>query len=1107
MMDIAAKYDRNTFIDFLSNNFLPGDFQRQDNDAIDNVGSKIKRAERLGYCESLDLSIYEFKHESLNDPRVTLSRESFKIIEKNDTASNALAVFYSDAANWRLSLITSGYSLDKTNKQAKRDFSNPRRYSYLLGEGCKKHTPESMLVHKDNPVKTEKELKDRFAIEVVTKEFYQRLFDWYDNWAVKTVKFPVGEGVAARLPEKPDVVANRQPLIRLITRLIFVWFLKQKNTLVPEWMFKENDIAEVLKTFDPHSKNEGGYYNGIIQNLFFATLNNEIGKRNFTNDANSREHYGIKTLYRNHKDRSLFKITQEEFIRRFEVVPFLNGGLFECLDRRSDKKQKYVDGFSRESKRAAFVPNCLFFGDGEREGMIELFNRYNFTVEENTPQDIDIALDPELLGKVFENLLGTYNEETVGTARKESGSFYTPREIVEYMVDSSLKEYFKGKLESSGGGSLPHAPAAADAASSATPSPRGSAPKTPPPAYDESTGLGKRLDALFSYSEEGHDFPQDEVTSLIDAIYHCKILDPACGSGAFPMGILNKLVFILEKLDPENKQWKEIQIQKAIKETEEAYRTGGAEERKERLRKIQEIFEQSTGQYANYARKLYLIENCIYGVDIQPIAIQISKLRFFISLIVDQKTGGTTENNYNVRPLPNLETKFIAANTLIGVKQIRDQGIFADPKIEETQKKLLEVRHRHFSPRTVKEKDELRKKDVVLSKALAELLKKDGFYNSSDAQRMADWNPYDQTESTDFFDPYWMFGIKDGFDMVIGNPPYGAGVSEKEKRYFLQNYESAKTIKGKQKGSTDTFALFIEKGHDLCIVNGNVQFIVPIAITSSDSMTGLHALLEKTCSIIRISSYAVRPQPIFQNAVVNTSILFFKKDDKECKHIFTTKMYRKNCHFNLQYLLGNLEFIDIKNFKLNGRYPKISLDIEKQMLEKIFSLPTRIGSLIKKSGKPIFYRTSGGRYFKVITNYSTGSTKEKTICFDEKIVDVLGAILSSNLYFWFYQIFSNNLDLKFYEIEVFPVPLERMSEDTSKAIEVAYSLYLTDIEKYANIRNTEKYANINTFKEYKIRKSKHLIDCIDDLICPLYGLTKSETEFIKNYEIEFRVDG
>jgi hypothetical protein len=193
--------------------------------------------------------------------------------------------------------------------------------------------------------------------------------------------------------------------------------------------------------------------------------------------------------------------------------------------------------------------------------------------------------------------------------------------------------------------------------------------------------------------------------------------------------------------------------------------------------------------------------------------------------------------------------------------------------------------------------------------------------------------------------------------------------------------------------------------------------IVPISITSSDSMTGVHKLLESNCSLIKVSSYAVRPQPVFENAVVNASILFFHKDGKQNKNILATKMYRKNMNFNLRHLVNNLQFINVKDIKLIGRYPKISYEIEKSILKKIFSQETNIGNIIKRTGKPIFYRTTGGRYFKVITNYSTGSTKEKPIYFDNEMADSIGAILSSNLYFWFYQIYSNNLDLKTYELE------------------------------------------------------------------------------------------
>jgi hypothetical protein len=330
-------------------------------------------------------------------------------------------------------------------------------------------------------------------------------------------------------------------------------------------------------------------------------------------------------------------------------------------------------------------------------------------------------------------------------------------------------------------------------------------------------------------------------------------------------------------------------------------------------------------------------------------------------------------------------------------------------------------------------------------------------------------------------------------------------VGANNKEYFKKNYQSAKTISGTQKGSLDTFTLFIEKGHCVLKTEGNLHYIVPISITSSNSVTGVHNLLENSCSLIKVSSYAVRPQPVFENAVVNTSILFFQKDGKQNEKILATKMYRKNKNFSLQYLVNNLQFIDVKDIKLVGRYPKISLGIERSILKKIFSQKQKIGDLIIEKGKPIYYRFAGGRYFKIITNYTTNSSAERVIYFDKKIANAIGAILSSNLYFWFYQIFSDNLNLKQYEIDSFGLP--NLNDSVTEILGKQYANYLIDIEKNANIRTTTENSsyNMSEFKEYKIGKSKHIIDKIDDLICPLYGLTKEEIEFIKNYEIEFRL--
>jgi hypothetical protein len=827
---LTSKYNRNEFVSFLTQKFLPTDFEQSQNKIVlDKTDGRIKNAVKLGSCPSLELNIYEFKHDSGYDPRVTLSRESFNII-KNDIEPNALAVFFNeDAAQWRLSLITSDYGLARKKGRVNREFSNPRRFSYLLGGNCKLHTPESML-YKDYRVKSHEDLVSRFAIEVVTKQFYKDLFNWYDAWAVQLVNFPTGTGSHAVRAKKIDVEKNRQHLIRLITRLIFVWFLRQKEGLVPQWIFDEKEITKVLHNFDSKSEKQGNYYNGVIQNLFFATLNKPIGEREFANqdDADRKDDYGIKTKFRDFNDKSLYSndyaptTNPRKFIDLFNAIPFLNGGLFECLDNFDTKE--YEDGFSREEKRAAFVPNCLFWGNSGHEGLIPLLNRYNFTIEENTPQDIDIALDPELLGKVFENLLGTYNEETRSTARNESGSFYTPREIVDYMVDTSLKEYFKGKLGS------------------------------------EKSNINEKLDKLFLYHESGHDFDPDQVTLLMAAINDCKILDPACGSGAFPMGILNKLAFIMQKLDPKNEIWRAIQINKVTEDKEKGNK---------RLNEINEVFDMSTGEFSNYVRKLFLIENCIHGVDIQPIAIQISKLRFFISLIADQKTGGTIENNFNVLPLPNLETKFVAANTLIGIKQ--DKSFLADSAIGEKQKELLSVRHSHFSVRDAYDKIRLRKKDELLSRELSDILRKDGFYTSSEAEQLTKWNPYTQTIPSEVFDAYWMFGINDGFDVVISNPPYVStkGVSLEDKGILLKYYGF----------SDDTYTHFFFRGFQLLNEKGIINYISPKTFWTTQTKRNLRELL-----LSRRILYVFDTANPFKAVMVDTCIIalqnYSKNDDE-----------------------------------------------------------------------------------------------------------------------------------------------------------------------------------------------------------------------------------
>ena len=284
-----------------------------------------------------------------------------------------------------------------------------------------------------------------FNVSTLNKKFYNELFAWF-QWTIS-------EEVGVTYPndtqtDQDDRVQLEEQVIRLITRVLFVWFIKQKH-LVPNNLFEEAELSKILKDFQANSLENGNYYNAILQNLFFATLNKKVTERAFAKVQGSRD---IKTLYRY---ADMFAISEEEVIALFAPIPFLNGGLFECLDKDkgNDGVRYHLDGFSRNDRKSdhnghythrAFIPNTVFF-DSEK-GLFPLLNRYHFTIEENTPNEMQVALDPELLGNVFENLLGAFNPETKESARKQSGSFYTPKEIVNYMVDESLKVYLKNHL-------------------------------------------------------------------------------------------------------------------------------------------------------------------------------------------------------------------------------------------------------------------------------------------------------------------------------------------------------------------------------------------------------------------------------------------------------------------------------------------------------------------------------------------------------------------------------------------------------------------------------------------------------------------------------------
>jgi len=918
-------------------------------------------------------------------------------------------------------------------------------------------------------------LKKVLNTKELNKKFYKEISNWY-FWANEVVKFPT-DLIDKDGKQISQEKSNSENTIRFITRMIFVWFLKEKN-LVQENIFDKDYIYKnIIK--EGADKTGSTYYKAILQNLFFGTLNTEMnkdkeGNRTFINHTgNKSKEYGIHTYYR--YKRFLQNEAENLIVNLFNDIPFLNGGLFECLDHTTNRRKDeirvdmYSDNPKNEDK--LIFPDELLFGEEKDydlnkvyftskkpykvRGLFEILNDYKFTVEENTPLEEDVALDPELLGEIFENLLASYNEETSTTARKQTGSFYTPREIVNYMVDSSVKEYLKTNL---------------------------------------SFVTDEKLDSLFRIDNPVNEFNSEETKKLVEALDKIKILDPACGSGAFPMGILNRLVKLLEVLDPENLYWKTLRINGAqTKDNAE-----------EMLKEIKQIFDMDK-YTANYSRKLFLIENSIYGLDIQPMATQITKLRFFISLVIEQNMDETKENN-GILTLPNLETKFLSVNSLVGLNISHNH--WASLKVsnyEKLKKQLHEIRHNHFLARTSTIKNNWRKKDEAKREEIKqELLRYK--WDEVEVEKITSWNPYKQNEVSEFFDFEFMFEEKDKFDIVIGNPPYGASYSKEHKELFKNDYITAQTKNG-LRGSLDTFSLFIEKSYRFLENNGYISYIVPMSITSSDSMSALHNFLFKNSENIYISSFFDRPKKIFDNAEQPVSIFFAKKSvNIEKINLYTTKVNKRYVSKSILEILKDLKFVNSIEFIKFGRIPKIGTEIEKNILKKLTNISKTIENYIDKSNEgKIYYRTSGGRYYKLITNFSTGSSKESSINIPIGIRDLLGGILSSNLFFWYYHIYSNCRDFKQSELVSFPFDLDNFSEMEIEKISEEYNLYIKDIENNSKVKNVS-YANVKQYKEYYPRYSKYIIDRIDMLLKNVYNLTEEEVDFLINFDIEFRID-
>ena len=737
---------------------------------------------------------------------------------------------------------------------------------------------------------------DALDTEELNRRFYRDLSDWFGR-AAREATFPTDQAIT---------LSPEEHLIRLITRLLFIWFMKEKS-LVAGKLFVENQVEHLLKNYDREKGDS--YYRTVLQNLFFATLNTEITQRRFSRKNNAdHRNFSVYRYQENMRDPDALRAL-------FDQTPFINGGLFDCLDsfEATQADGVRIDCFSDVHFHKLSIPNSLFF-DGN--GLIPLFNRYKFTVEENTPVEQEVALDPELLGKVFENLLAAYNPETRETARKQTGSYYTPRVVVDYMVDEVLVASLTQKFQ---------------------------------PTVGDREFWQDRLRYILDYADAFNDarelFDPDETAGLVRAIAELKVLDPAVGSGAFSMGVLHKLTLALRRLDPDNKRWEAFQKELATRRAATAFDTPTQQDRDEELTEISDTFERYRD--SDFGRKLYLMQNSIFGVDIQPVACQIAKLRFFISLAIEQEPDRNVEN-FGIKPLPNLETRFIAANTLIGLRLYEVGPLLQSDAVQQKRKEIKAIREKYFlaNNRRIKrildhqEKEQREQLEQVLEALGAEWVvhqqremdrkvallrtpkqryrlreeeekqnrarKKMFDAGLEDARKIARWNPYDQNAKADWFDAEYMFGVSAGFDVIIGNPPYISHdkISKQVKAKIKDHYHSYQPF-------ADIYCYFIEKAIYLQNEGGILSFITSNSYLRAEYGKPVRELLRSKNTLLKVLN--IERSQIFDRSIVNV-VIIMSGNSISITNEFCTVV-------NSPFSIENFdEFIKIKGFHYPQSY-------------------------------------------------------------------------------------------------------------------------------------------------------------------------------------------
>lgn len=901
-------YNRDRFLTFAKNlfhTFETSTFIYRGNYIPDAYKKQIKTLERIGKYEDhegnkIDILAVCISQETTLERARTLQRNFISWYlngSRGDvTKDAALVAFYVENSNdWRLSLVKMEYRLDKSESGRLKTFTEltpAKRFSFFVGEGENTHTAQKQLLPillKEDAPPTLNDLEKVFSVEVVTKEFFEKY---------KQLFLDTKEALDKILKANPQIQSDFQDknidtvdfTKKLLGQIVFLYFLQKKGwfgvSRDEDWGTGPREFLRLL--FEKNITDYDNYFNDILEPLFYEALAIE---------------------------------RPDDFYSRFNCkIPFLNGGLFDPLNN--------YDWVHTD----IHLPNHLFSNDkptreGDKgTGILDVFDRYNFTVKEDEPLEKEVAVDPEMLGKVFENLLEVKD-------RKSKGTYYTPREIVHYMCQESLVNYLVTELNDK-----------VEKEDIETLIQIGEA------AVEHDTQVTKLGEETETYSYKLPVSVRQNAKAIDEALVNIRVCDPAVGSGAFLVGMMTEII--------------------RVRNTISSYLVDG--------------------DRSIYTFKHHAIQNSLYGVDIDPGATEIAKLRLWLSLIVDE------QDIKRIKPLPNLDYKIMQGNSLLeeyeGIKlfdeELFTKSIFDNTaQVAEIKAKMSELQREFFELYKNNQLHGVRKQQIDTElKKLSDRLKR---LTKTPKPQIENGSLFDQVSEAqqkskelkrlqrEFFDtahknekdrikkqiealtwefieatlreqgkeslmrqieklrktnvrPFFIwklnfsevFESRGGFDVVIGNPPY-----VKVQNLDSQSVQTYKATYSSAVGKFDLYVLFIERLFSLMNKDGLGVYIQPHRFLTADYGKGVRKFLYENHGIKQFINFGV--EQIFETGTSYTGIFFYSANNSQVMYSFVDEPDLRSIEF-IETTYDLLEDTDAWNFPSNKYQSAILAKIYKQ---------------------------------------------------------------------------------------------------------------------------------------------------------------------------------